>query len=365
MKKYFTSFLLLIFVALGFNGCSFADYKVADLSVIYGVTALLSLLLLIGCRLLVRQKRVWFILLFSSVLVVNTGYTLLSVSSSLEMALWANRLSYLGSVFLPFTMLMIILNVTSTKHSSKLHGVLGVVALFIFLIAATPGISPIYYKEVSLVTVDGVSALEKVYGPLHTLYLVYLLGYFSAMVTIIIRSYVKKTIGSTSHAVIIAIAVFVNIGVWLIEQISHIEFEFLSISYIISELFLLGVHLVMNENNRLRELVIQKDEVLRATSADNDLKKFGEITSDEKELFAQGLKTLTHTENEVYKFYLNGKSTKEIMAELNISENTLKFHNKNLYGKLGVSSRKQLLAVYRSIKADMSANGENAKIVIE
>ena len=35
------------------------------------------------------------------------------------------------------------------------------------------------------------------------------------------------------------------------------------------------------------------------------------------------------------------------MQELSITENTLKFHNKNLYGKLGVSSRKQLLAVYK------------------
>ena len=39
------------------------------------------------------------------------------------------------------------------------------------------------------------------------------------------------------------------------------------------------------------------------------------------------------------------------MAELNIKENTLKFHNKNLYSKLGVSSRKQLLEIYRTIKA--------------
>ena len=47
---------------------------------------------------------------------------------------------------------------------------------------------------------------------------------------------------------------------------------------------------------------------------------------------------------------INGRSTKEIMSELNIKENTLKFHNKNLYGKLGVSSRKQLVEIYKLIK---------------
>ena len=48
--------------------------------------------------------------------------------------------------------------------------------------------------------------------------------------------------------------------------------------------------------------------------------------------------------------YLAGKSTKEIMAELNIKENTLKYHNKNIYSKLGVSSRKQLVSLASIIK---------------
>jgi len=42
-------------------------------------------------------------------------------------------------------------------------------------------------------------------------------------------------------------------------------------------------------------------------------------------------------------FYLNGKSAKEIQQIASISENTLKYHNKGIYSKLGVSSRKQLL----------------------
>jgi DNA-binding CsgD family transcriptional regulator len=40
------------------------------------------------------------------------------------------------------------------------------------------------------------------------------------------------------------------------------------------------------------------------------------------------------------------------MAILNIKENTLKFHNKNIYGKLGVSSRKQLLEIHKQIKLE-------------
>jgi len=320
-------------------------------------------LLLIGCLFLVRKKRQWFVLLFSSVLVVNIGYTILSVSFGLEMALWANRVSYLGSVFLPLAMLMIILNITNTRTKRWVPISLFSLAVVVFLIAASPGILPIYYKEVSFEIINGVSALVKVYGPLHPLFLVYLLGYFSAMIAVIIRASIKKTFDSTAHAVILAIAVFVNIGVWFIEQISSIDFEFLSVSYIITELFLCGVHMVMNENQRLRELVQQKEEALRATSTD-DSRSDRVVSSEMMEYFAQGLDTLTSQERQIYEAYLSGTSTKDIMIELNIKENTLKFHNKNLYSKLGVSSRKQLLEVCRAIKSDMKKNGDKANVII-
>ena len=40
-------------------------------------------------------------------------------------------------------------------------------------------------------------------------------------------------------------------------------------------------------------------------------------------------------------------NTAQVMEHLNIKENTLKFHNKNLYSKLGVTSRKHLLEILR------------------
>ena len=45
----------------------------------------------------------------------------------------------------------------------------------------------------------------------------------------------------------------------------------------------------------------------------------------------------------IYALYLAGKSAKEIMEITGTKENTLKYHNKNIYSKLGISSRKQLL----------------------
>lgn len=358
MKRFFLGIFPLLLITFGLSGCNSVGEKAASLSVIYVAATLLSLLLLIGCILFVRKNRGWFILLFSSVLVVNIGYTALSVSTCLEMALWANRISYLGSVFLPLSMLMIILTVTNTPYKKRVPNFLLSVAAVVFLIAASPGILDIYYKDVSFAIVNGVSMLVKVYGPLHPLYLVYLLGYFATMVTVILRAQVKKTIDTAAHAIIIAIAVFVNIGVWFIEQITTIDFEMLSISYIISELFLLGVHLVMNENQRLREVVKQVETVQHYTE-DSKSESAAmletpldaeDVAPERIEHFMIGLKQLTPTEREIYDAYITRLTTKEVMTKLNIKESTLKYHNRNIYGKLGVSSRKELLELHKHIK---------------
>jgi DNA-binding CsgD family transcriptional regulator len=358
MKKFISGIFPVLLIVLLLSGCESASEKAASLSVIYGAAAALSLLLLIGAIFAVRKKRDWFILLFSSVLVVNIGYTFLSVSSCLEAALWANRVSYLGSVFLPLSMLMSILEVTKTKRPNWLSGALFGLSVLVFFIAASPGVLDIYYKDVSFQIVDGVSTLVKVYGPLHPLYLIYLLGYFAAMVTVIIRAQIKKAIDTPAHAVILAVAVLVNIGVWFIEQITVIQFEMLSVSYIISESFLLGVHLVMNENQRLRNIVKQVESTQHyMETPKTELESILEtpldaeaIAPERLECFMNGLKQLTPTEREVFDAYIARATTKEVMAKLNIKESTLKYHNRNIYGKLGVSSRKELLELCKRVK---------------
>ena len=335
MRRY-TAGLLLLPMMLA--GCGPVGDKSASLSAIYGVTAVLALLMLIAYCCIFKKKDPWFLLLFASVLVVNAGYLALAVSENLSQALFANRLAYLGSVFLPLSMLMIILRVCNIQYRKWLPYLLVGVSVLVFLVAASPGYLDIYYKEVTFQKIDGVTVLNKVYGPLHVLYLLYLLGHFAAMVTTIVHATATDKLESVAYAALLAVAVFVNIGVWLIEQLVRIDFEILSVSYIISESFLLGLRLLIAETER-KKLVTQRPE--QVSDTDN-------VTGEQLEAFAEGLTRLTPKEREIYGCYCVGMSTAQIMEKLQITENTLKFHNKNLYGKLGVSSRRQLVECYRT-----------------
>lgn len=337
MRRTVTHAAAPLLFLLSLTGCSTIGDKSGSLSMIYGITALLSLLLLIGYCCIGKKKDPWFVLLFSSVLVVNVGYYALALSQNLGQALMANRIAYLGSVFLPLSMLMIILNVADMRPPKWLPIALLGLGAVVFLIAASPGYLDIYYKEVIFQKINGVTILEKVYGPLHGLYLIYLLGYFVAMVSSIVYATLRDKVESVAYAVILAVAVFVNIGVWLIEQLVRIDFEILSVSYIISECFLLGLHLFIVENDR------KKPEAAPPAAPEVPLPHPGPEDQAQLELFEAGLLRLTAKEQLLYDCYTAGMTTAQIMEQLNIKENTLKFHNKNLYGKLGVSSRKQLL----------------------
>ena len=223
MIKKLSGLAVLLITLFSFSGCNNIGEKTESLNIVYIATSVLALLLLAGYSFLIRKKDNWFLLLFSSVFIVNAGYLSLSISGNLEEALLANRISYLGSVFLPLAMFMIILITCKIEYKKWLPFPLVLISSVVFIIAASPGYLDIYYKSVSLKTVNGVSVLDKVYGSWHCIYLYYLIGYFLAMIAVIVFSCMKKKINSPIHATIIAAAVFVNIGVWLLEQFVKVD----------------------------------------------------------------------------------------------------------------------------------------------
>lgn len=72
-------------------------------------------------------------------------------------------------------------------------------------------------------------------------------------------------------------------------------------------------------------------------------KKLESVDPDSYQMFIDNLATLTPKEEDIFNLYVQGCSTKDIISQLGITENTLKYHNKNIYGKLGVKTRKELL----------------------
>ena len=213
----------------------------------YGITALIALCMVGICVWADKKKDVWLILLFVSVSMCNLGYYMLSISKDLDAALNSNRIAYLGSVFLPFFLLMMVLRFCGLRRSKVMTVSLAAIGILMLAITTSPGILPIYYRTVDIAFVDGGTKLIRTYGPCHMLYYVYLIGYMLSMIGIALYSVAKKKIKSRQHTILLLCAVFCNITIWLVEQFLPRGFEWLSVSYILTEGLILAIYQSMQK----------------------------------------------------------------------------------------------------------------------
>lgn len=319
------------------------------MSIFYGVVCLLSLILLIAYFFVNKKQNKWLMLLFVSVAICNIGYFMLSVSSNLTFALISNSIAYVGNIFLPFFMLMLILDVCKIKHNKVLTYSLLAIGVIMLFIATSGGYLPIYYKEVSLELVNGGARLVKEYGVLHNLYYVYLFGYMLSMIVIIIYAIAKKKIKSKMHAIFLSVIVLGNILVWLIEQFVEHQFEFLCLSYIVNEMLLLLLYGILREYEKKMNAHLQNG----TSSADLSLIDFNDKFSEEQIAIIferwKKINNLTKREREVLKHILLGEKRKDIAVKLYISDSTVKNIITNILSKLEVDNREELYKIAKKI----------------
>lgn len=325
------------------------------MSLTYGIISLVSLILIGVCFAVDRKRDILLLLMFFSVFVCNLGHFLVSIAPNIDFALNANRLAYLGQVFLPFFLLMMILNLCNIKYKKRLPFCLSIVSFAMLLVAGSPGFLPWYYKSASLVIADGVSQIIREYGPLHTVYYIYLFGYFLSTLCVVIYAIYKKKVVSKLHVTFLLSAILCNTVIWIVEQFLPRGFEFLTVSYIMTELFILLLYGILQEYS----LINQKENNIKANTHQNTEEhlprkiSFEEING--RELFStaeidkifsncDALSELTNRESEVLKCILANKPRKKIAEELYVTESTIKKYTSSVYKKLTVNNRMELFA---------------------
>ncbi|MBO1679021.1 helix-turn-helix transcriptional regulator [Bittarella massiliensis (ex Durand et al. 2017)] len=108
------------------------------------------------------------------------------------------------------------------------------------------------------------------------------------------------------------------------------------------------------EINDLMEFLAQQEEARGQEVA------AGRITGEMPPLFEQFLgnvKTLSKAERKVFDLYIEGYHAQEIAEELHLSINTIKTHNRRIFAKLNVSTRKELL-VYLDMMRELDMIGK-------
>ena len=316
------------------------------MAIAYGLIFALSLVMppLYFACIRKKQNEPWLLVLFVCVCVVTLGYFLVSISQTVEFALWANKITYLGQVVVPMCMFMIISKLCGYTYKKWFLGVLVGLAVLMYAIVFTTGWLDWYYTSAKLEFENGSAYLVKEYGVLHPLNLVYVLLYFVAMLCVCITSLVKKKDASQKLAGFMLAIVLGNVAMWVVEKIAKWNFEMLAVSYLMSMLAYFFVYLLLQDYIRKVDVPTSKTEKTRFIVLQS-IPKAERIERVLKLLPAD--KTLTSRQMEMLDGLLDGKSQKQIASELHIAESTVKWHLGILYTTLNVSGKDEILALFK------------------
>ena len=311
----------------------------------YGALFLLSLVLLPLYFLFVRKKQnePWLLFLFACVAVVNLGYTLIAFGDTVEFALFANKITYLGQVLIPLCMFMLISKLCGYTYKKWVLGVLIGVAVIMFAIICTTGYLGWYYTSATIEKVDGATVLHKEYGVLHPINLIYVILYFVGMITVIGLSLGQHKSASQKHACGMLLIVLGNIAMWCFGKIIPWEVEFLSVTYLMSAGAFLIEWLMLQDyvhRNDIPAPVVTEKQTIVVVDSISKADKIKTLLS----LLPED-KTLTAKEIEILGELVEGKTRKDIAAAHHITENTVKTHVTHIYEKFKVSSKDALLAL--------------------
>lgn len=313
------------------------------MAIAYGLMLLISIVLLIVYCLVIKKKDKWLTVFFISICIVQLGYLLLSISSTVKLALVFNKIVYLGHITLLMSMFLNIVSVCGFKYKKILPISLIIVGGIVFIMICTSGYLPWYYKDVSLEYVDGAAKLVKEYGPLHIVYLIYVLTYFCLMIFTITHSIITKKVAEKKHAGLLIAIVLCNIAMWIIEKFIDLNFEFLSVSYILSQCMLLFLYWMMQDYINIKSIQTPGDKsTVIVIDSMTKKEKINKIIS----MLPKGT-TLSARQIDVLDGIIEGKSRKEIAADLFLSENTVKMHISSLYRVIGVNNRDELKSLFK------------------
>lgn len=186
----------------------------------YIVLFVISLILLIGLvHKYSNRISVYYVLVFSTVVVMNFGYMQLATAENMQAALYANQITYLGTSFMPIFMLMCIADLCKTKLNKWLEISMHIYAVVIFSAVSTIGYSSVYYKTVELQRIDGISFLAREYGPLHIIYPVYLVLITTISAVIIFNAFRRNKEVSYVVSYWLLAVMMVSLGGYVLDRI--------------------------------------------------------------------------------------------------------------------------------------------------
>lgn len=162
----------------------------------YLVTAILSFLNLaiLVYKDIEKKTSYYSKLLLIIICLANLGYLALGVSSTIEEAILANKITYLGGCFMPPIMAACMCSLCNIKMNRYIKCSCILFSAVVYMMVLCTGFSDFYYRSIRLGNFHDATALIVERGPGYKFFYVILYGYMIVDVVITIIAFVKKQV---------------------------------------------------------------------------------------------------------------------------------------------------------------------------
>jgi len=189
-------------------------------------------------------------IIFILIPITNIGSVLMEMCTTFEGAMMANRISYIGGCFLSFFIINTIFDVCELKISMWIRGGIFAHCTLLYTFAFTAGEGSLFYEHVSYSIVDDRVILEKVYGPMHTFFVISVIGYALVSFAAILYTGMKKKKVSSHMLRLLYIPQLICLVTYLFNKRFGMEIELLYFGYTLA----LIVFLLISDRLRLYDV---------------------------------------------------------------------------------------------------------------
>lgn len=175
-------------------------------------------------------------LIYLMITVCDFGYLQLLHAKTLEGALLANTITYIGGCFIPFLMLLCVCRICHFRQKNWMVVIEILCCVVAFLLVSTSGKNKLNYREVWLDTSGKYTRLMKVYGPCHNFYAIGMVIFVLLTYVVIVWNYRRKREVSYITALGLAAICSVDILAYFAESLLKTPVKLMPFAYLITEM---------------------------------------------------------------------------------------------------------------------------------
>lgn len=245
------------------------------ITLVYFMALMVSVFTL--CAILIFNKKIdsLFIGVVALVCTNMLGRYLIATADSMDMAIWATKVMYVGSIYCPVAFLRLTTKLCDIVVPDWIKIGLVSFATVVMSCVSSIGTFPLYYREIQLCEERGCVYLEHTYGPTHILYpILILICVFSLMINMIMAIKKRNEI-SARTIVVLCLGGLILEGTYFIEKLVDTRISYVAIEY----LFAVAIMGYMFTKSNMYDITSN------ITQSVEKLKEYGYIELDEKNRF--------------------------------------------------------------------------------